>query len=73
MKNAHKSKISGITQADALRGKQKKKIKLEKVPPGAEEEPTPLQRTSYSEEPIKKGKSKYAEEELEEEEETTEL
>jgi hypothetical protein len=52
--------------------KGKKKIKLEKVPPGAEEEPAPLQRISYSEEPIKKGKSKYAEEELEEEE-TAEL
>ena len=73
MKNAHKSKISGTTRADALRG-VKKKIKLQKVPPSAEEEPTPLQRTSYSEEPIKKGKSKYSEEELEkEEEEATEL
>ena len=49
--------------------KQKKK-KIQKVPPEAEEEPKEIQRSSYAEEPIKKGKSKYSEQEMGEEEST---
>ena len=57
------------TRAATLRGKQKKKkikmqkIKAQKVPPGAREEPTIKTNISYSEEPVKKGKTHYEEDE----------
>ena len=63
-----------FAQSPALRGKAKKSSKQAhraftyKLPPEAREEPEPIQHSKYEEEPVKKGKTHYEEDELAEEE-----